>query len=132
QQVPVMQIVDSEIQSHEQRILELEQELEEMTVELSQAWDQLVPFLQGPPQQAEATQSILSIIQATIAAADTEFGSVYLFENEEWFSIPDGVSVSSRLREQLRSKLHSGESLQWQAEGTCWLFVPVTTDQQVV
>ncbi|MBZ0297984.1 MAG: serine/threonine-protein phosphatase [Anaerolineae bacterium] len=129
-------IEDSE--NLQRRILELEQELDEMTAELTHAWDQLVPFLQSAPQQTESAQDITIIIQATIAAADTEVGGVFLFENEEWYPVPEDVVLQPVLQQSLKTEVKIGEVFQWQSDRSPigevihWIFVPITTREQII
>ncbi len=121
-----------------QRISELEQELDEMTDELSHAWDQLVPFLKDSPVQTELSHDPKLIIQAAMAAVDTELGGLYLFESDDWFSVPDNVYLQPALRGTLKSDLKADETFQWQTDQlmpfkvTQWLFIPVITDQKVI
>lgn len=92
------------VNDHSVKIQRLERELDEMTAALSQAWDQLVPFLQELPAQAETAQDIVPILQAVTAAADTHLAGIYLFETDEWISVPERVPMRVALIHQLISR----------------------------
>ncbi|MBZ0300730.1 MAG: hypothetical protein K8J31_13355 [Anaerolineae bacterium] len=74
-----MQPETETVRHYQARITQLEVELDEMTVALSQAWDQLVPFLQEVPPQADSQTAILPIIQAALAAVDADLGASICF-----------------------------------------------------
>jgi len=93
----------SELTDCLEKVQKLEQELDEMTVALSQAWDQLVPFLQEIPEPAQVTQDIQPMLQAISVAADCEIVGLYLFEDDRWFTYPEYVEPTQTLLEQLKS-----------------------------
>lgn len=132
-----MQLVHEEIELYRQRIAELEDELEEMTAAVSHAWDQLVPFLQETPQQASSPIDIIPIIQAAMAAADTDMGGVYLFQNDEWLAYPEHINLPPQLRERLKTLSEPGATLQWQSDthsshNVSWFFAAVVAEHQVI
>ena len=65
-----------EVLAYRKRIAGLESDLDEMTVALAQAWDQLVPFLQAAPTQATSTLDIVPVLESIIAAIDARMGAV--------------------------------------------------------
>jgi serine phosphatase RsbU (regulator of sigma subunit) len=128
------------IEMLQKRNASLETELDEMTIALSQAWDQLVPFLQaGPAQSAEDTeQDFIPVIQATMAGADAEFGAIYLFDGM-WLSLPDPdtLHLSEARKQLLQENLREDSALQWD-EINCndkqvhWIFAPILLDHRII
>lgn len=120
------------VQDYEARIQTLEDELNEMTVALSQAWDQLVPLLQDVPSQVDNSQEIDPILHTICAAADTDVAGIYLLETDEWHSVPQAVALDAAFIEQV--KLQSTvQTLDYQDDrGIClrWAFAPVQLDHQ--
>lgn len=123
-----------DIQYYQARIQELERELDDMTVALSQAWDQLVPFLQEVPSLAETTRDLAPVLQAVIAAADTEIAGIYLFQSDEWFSLPHQIPLNRAFIQQFRSitreqtltcSMCSGRSM-------CWALAPIRSEQTII
>lgn len=117
---------------YQQHIKKLEDELDEMTGALSQAWDQLVPFLQEVPKQAESTQDVVPILQAVLAAADTDMVGIYLLKTDEWSTVPTDLptenaflhQVKQILKEQtLISKADSNQQIRW-------TFVPIFSERE--
>lgn len=116
------------------RIERLERELEEMTIALSQAWDQLVPFLQEVPSQAETTQDLVPILHAVAAAADAEFAGMYLFSSEEWLSIPASVPMSKTLKQHFATipPDHSPDPFAIAHADIHWVFTPVLSERKTI
>lgn len=127
------------VEHYLQRIKALETELDEMTVALSQAWDQLVPFLQDSPEQTAAgtVSDLTPIIHAVMAGADAEFGVIYLFDGE-WSSVPETLTLSAARKRYLRDTLQEGSTLQWEenppdeALRIHWVFAPIIADHQII
>ena len=89
-----------------QKNQKLEQELEEMTLALSQAWDQLVPFLQDIPETTQAEQDTLAMLQAISVAADCDIVGIYLFDDDYWSAYPVGAVPTRELLDRL-TKINS-------------------------
>lgn len=70
----------------------LQRELNEMTVALSHAWDQLVPLLNDAPKRADTSADILPILQSIMSAVDAPMGAVYWASRDdtppEWYAVP--------------------------------------------
>ncbi len=81
----------------------LEQELEEMTIALSQAWDQLVPFLQDIPEATQVEKDNIPILQAISVASESDFVGIYLFEEERWFTYPEYIEPTEEFLNELKS-----------------------------
>lgn len=122
------------------RIRQLEAELDEMTGALAQAWDQLVPFLQSEPVTTGTALDIMSPLEAVMAAVDAPMGAVYLEERadhpEEWRTLPNDAFSLRRLQSQLRD--HDARDLlrvsgahPWSGQTTHWMFVPMVVDGAV-
>lgn len=137
--------MSSNHQPCEQRLRVLESELDEMTVALSQAWDQLVPFLQNTPLKTETSSEMLPIIQAAMASVDTEIGGVYLLQGEQCYTLPQQLSFPDSLKHYLKTQLHPQYTshpldlqLHWRAEPaedvleTEWIFVPLMVEGRSV
>lgn len=118
---------------YKHRIEKLERELDEMTVTLSQAWDQLVPFLQTVPS-VETAHDIKPTLYALMAAADTEIAGMLFLEIGEWFSIPSDIRLDDEAIEQI-CDLTQTEILDFQThdgELIHWAFAPIIADQRMV
>jgi len=126
------------INAAEARIAELERELAEMTIALSQAWDQLVPLLQATPQQAASTQDSAPILEAIMAAIDVRMAGVFLVKGKEWFSIPQNIPLPPALNDLLNTPGQPAKPflmpqlLKWDGVETQWLFMPILIEQQIV
>lgn len=119
---------------YEERIQALEDELDEMTTALSQAWDQLVPFLQEVPPQAETTRDIAPILEAVLAAADAEMAGIYLFHSDDWFSVPRLIPIDSAFSQQLR-RITQEQTLDCMAPSGSkiyWALAPVRSEQTII
>jgi serine phosphatase RsbU (regulator of sigma subunit) len=119
---------------YEGRIQTLERELDEMTVALSHAWDQLVPFLQDIPSQTETAQDIEPILYTVAAAVDTEMASIYLFNTKQWFSVPQPLPLTPEMIQQFSaiSKAQTIEFVAGNGQQIYAVFAPVTSESQVI
>ncbi|MBL8165508.1 MAG: hypothetical protein JNJ61_26230, partial [Anaerolineae bacterium] len=119
---------------YETRIQALEHELEDMTVALSHAWDQLVPFLQDIPSQTETAQDIEPILYTVAAAADAEIAGIYLFKTKQWYSVPEPFSPSAELLQRFPSitKEQSIEFVAGDGRQVFAVFAPVISESQVI
>ncbi len=126
-----------EVFAYKKRIAELESELDEMTIALAQAWDQLVPFLQAAPTQATSTLDIVPVLESIIAAIDARMGGVYLKHDDEWLTIPlEMVNVRDFYKhlDQLESGqiIHMHNIPAWHGRPTHWMFMPILINGKVV
>jgi len=96
------------------QIEKLEHELEEMTIALSHAWDQLVPFLQDLPEDTTRAQDVIPILQAISVAADAEIVGIYLFETNAWYNVPDNIEPSQAFLDKLK-RITKEQSIQIQS-----------------
>lgn len=114
------------------RIDQLERELDEMTVALSQAWDQLVPFLQETPAQADTSQDIEPTLQALMAAADTEMAGVYLFASRAWYAMPTHIQLDASALKGLENldQERVFTLLTPEGETMAWALAPVMSENQ--
>lgn len=126
------------IASYQQQIASLENELDEMTIALSHAWDQLVPFLQEAPAQpgVDAAHDLTLVIHAAMAGADAEFGAIYLFDGA-WISVPDTIMLSAAHKQLLQENLAEDAPLQWDEmlskdRQVHWIFAPIILDQRII
>ncbi|MEO1442311.1 MAG: GAF domain-containing SpoIIE family protein phosphatase, partial [Chloroflexota bacterium] len=123
----------TEISQYEQQIAKLERELDDMTAALSQAWDQLVPFLQEVPDEAEAANDFEPILQAVCAAADTDYGGIYLFQAGEWVSVPENLTVADDFIGRLAVVTVPQVLVQVNPEARItWVFAPVISEHKPV
>lgn len=121
-----------DLQRDNDRIQQLEKELEEMTFALTQAWDQLVPFLQEVPTQAETVQNIEPILHTVAAAALADLAGVYLDKADEWYSIPELISLSRDAVPQL-ADIRDEQIIELETNtGTPvkWAFTPVISENE--
>lgn len=132
-----MQNPTENLDFYKQRLQQLEAELDEMTAALSQAWDQLVPFLQVVPDKADSSEDILPIIQAALMAVDADVASLFLLRHEEWFTIPEEIELPASLRDTLTTSLRPGKTLHWHSDAASpdpavqWVFAPIVSERQV-
>ncbi len=124
----------TDIDQYKAHIQTLEHELEELTVALSHAWDQLVPFLQEVPSQARTAQDIAPILHAAIAAADTDIAGIYLFQANEWFSVPHDISLGSDCMQQLQqiTQEKTLDIMTSTGRNIHWAFAPVRSEGEVI
>lgn len=112
------------------RIEHLERELDEMTVALSQAWDQLVPLLQDVSVQAETTEDIEPILHSIATATNTNVVGIYLCRADEWHNIPKPIYFSEIALQKLKNITH--EQVLYldteQGELMQWAFAPVMSE----
>lgn len=122
------------LEHYKQKVEHLERELAEMTIALSQAWDQLVPFLQEAPARAASPQDIVPILQAVAAAADTQQAAVYLFQTDEWFSVPETMQISDAFKTRLRGITQETIVDMTAQTGfpNHWMFAPVISEEQII
>lgn len=124
------------------RIAALEAELEEMTAALAQAWDQLVPFLQETPKEANGAQDVTPVLETVMAALDADMGALYMCPHEsrqkEWLTLPGNVlgpeafevhlaEVDGRTSPLLVQSIRSACGL-----NTQWLLMPIRVSDQMV
>lgn len=124
------------------RIQQLEEELDEMTAALAQAWDQLVPFLQETPEAARTTTDIVPLVESIMAAVDAPMGAIYFApqegRQEEWFALPSNVVGLSALQKFLddlvgqAQPVHATNIMAWNAHPTQWMFTPMVLSGEVV
>ncbi len=127
---------------YQDRIQQLEEELDSLTAALAQAWDQLVPFLQEAPQQAKSSQDIAPVIEAMMTGLDAALGAVYLLPSqgqpEEWFILPDDRVAHSAFQPLFASL---GEQTDIYCvydvstrtgEQTLWMFMPMNVSGEVI
>ncbi|MBN1201621.1 MAG: serine/threonine-protein phosphatase [Anaerolineae bacterium] len=129
-------------EAYEARIRQLETELEEMTASLAQAWDQLVPFLQATPQQANSTGDIVPVLESIMVAVDADVGALYLAPGDdrpaEWFTIPSNAVAFSDLQKylddcsQLTQPCRARNVRTWTGAPINWLLTPIVVSEQVV
>ncbi|QPC84949.1 SpoIIE family protein phosphatase [Phototrophicus methaneseepsis] len=115
---------------YEGQIKKLEHELGEMTVALSQAWDQLVPFLQEVPFEAKTAQDIQPLLEAVTVAADSELAGIYLFKTDEWYTIPDQICLTDDAIQQLKA-LSNHETIEMFMKigvSSHWAFAPIISE----
>jgi serine phosphatase RsbU (regulator of sigma subunit) len=116
------------------KIRKLEAELDQLTAALSQAWDQLVPFLEGTPTAAESAQDFTPIIHALCAGTDAEHGGVYLFASDEWIAVPVSTTLTVDTQKQLRTikcEQYCFELMPGNAS-IRWTFVPIMSEQDIM
>ncbi len=122
------------IEQYEQRIATLEAHLDEMTVALTHAWNQLVPFLQNAPNP-DATGDLEPILQSVIAAVDVPRGGIYLLETQEWITQPHELPTHPDLKAYLQ-KVASEVPFSWRfyeaGRAEWWLFAPIITDDEII
>ncbi|MBX3082887.1 MAG: SpoIIE family protein phosphatase [Anaerolineae bacterium] len=130
----------SEIQ--ENRIKQLESELEEMTVAVVHAWDQLAALMNASPQATNPTQDAVSVIEAIMTAVDAELGAIFLIEREDspaqYFVIPSNIIDAQAMLQRL-GDLHNLAAILtvnhlpiWNGSFSDWLFAPIRVNQDVV
>jgi serine phosphatase RsbU (regulator of sigma subunit) len=125
------------VEDYQARIAELEDELDEMTMALSQAWDQLVPLLQDAPEQNTRTQDVLPLLEAVSAATETEMAAIYLLESNDFYIAPMYIALPLALMTALRGRLTRASTEQpiylESTEDTLlyrtdWLFLPLIVE----
>ncbi|MCA9912977.1 MAG: SpoIIE family protein phosphatase, partial [Anaerolineae bacterium] len=126
--------VDQTIEDYEKQIAALEQNLDEMTIALTHAWNQLVPFLQDT-SETDTSQGLEPILQAVLAAIDVPLGGIYLLRDREWLTSPPDLpqrNVLSAYLNEVRS--HTLFTWRYYDEGKAelWLFSPIITNDEII
>lgn len=117
-----------DIESYQIQINLLEAELDEMTVALSQAWDQLVPLLQKAPPTNSSSVDVVATLQAIMAALDVPLSGIFLVEDNTWFTLPSDIALPTVFFDWLKDPvqpLYLSEHMIWQGIQTQWLFMPI-------
>ena len=127
--------------SDQDRIRQLETELEEMTGALAQAWDQLVPFLQAGPTGATTTLDIVPLLESIMAAVDAPMGAVYFAphgdRNADWIALPTDVIALNAFQRHLENLLADGKTIHisnviaLNSLPSQWMFTPITLSNEV-
>ncbi|MCB9436543.1 MAG: SpoIIE family protein phosphatase [Anaerolineales bacterium] len=124
-----------EIERLRNRVQQLEQELDDMTVALAQAWDQLAPLLQDTSQQQATTVTDLTpVLETVMAAIGVDYGAIYLKEMDECFIIPNDPLVGETLKQQLQTIPYTTEPIIidqiriLQRYSSHWVFMPMLAD----
>lgn len=120
----------------------LEKELEQMTMALAQAWDQLVPFLQDAPTPLEATLNVTPLLESIMAAVDAPMGAVYFAPHggrpADWIVLPTQLVELNSLELSLSELIaedkpvHISNVMALNAQPMHWMFTPMRVDHEVV
>jgi len=126
--------VNQLIEGYQQQIATLESNLDEMTIALTHAWNQLVPFLQNTPD-ANSVRDLEPILQAVVAAVEVQHGGIYLLEDDEWLTQPVDLPTHATLNAYLQ-QVDKKRSFTWRYEeegqAELWLFAPIITDGEII
>jgi serine phosphatase RsbU (regulator of sigma subunit) len=124
------------IDIYQQRIQQLETELEEMTIALAQAWDQIVLVLQQSTLPLHTNSDIIPILTSVRTSLDAAAVCLYFSTSQEHFNFPEGVSPPEELSSTLSTLSAPAESFEIQTRNgdgveMTWLFMPVILEQQI-
>lgn len=126
---------DSEIARLQREIQRLERELDDMTVALAQAWDQLAPLLQNTSQQQATTVADLApVLETVMAAIEVDYGAIYLYETDEWLTVPPDPTINEGLLQHFQVNPDTSEPIiidqlhTWQRTSSHWMFMPMVDD----
>lgn len=126
--------LDQTTEDYQKQIAALEQNLDEMTVALTHAWNQLVPFLQDTAE-ADASQGLDPILQAVLAAVNVPQGGIYLLRDGEWLTFPPALPQRDLLSAYLQD-VRSDTLFTWryydEGRAQLWLFAPIITNNDIV
>lgn len=93
-----MSVLLRDITYYKEQNAKLQRELDEMTIALAHAWDQLVPFLQDMPDKTLTADQLESNLEAILVASDTDVASIYLFQSDDYYVTPDTIDLSDASR----------------------------------
>ena len=129
-------------EQQENRIKQLETELDEMTVAVTQAWDQLSSLLNSSPQSVSPTQDAVPIVQAIMIAVEADMGAIFLIEREgkaaQHIVIPSDVTDAKYLLQRLGDLHQISQTMtitqlpSWNGSLSNWLFAPIRVNADVV
>jgi hypothetical protein len=86
------------------RISQLESELEEMTLAVTEAWDRLAALLQSEPPPSTRTESSLTHLETMMAATNTSIAGLYKVADHEWFTTPLSIPLPPKVMTELDTK----------------------------
>lgn len=122
----------NELEWAQQRITALESEIDEMTVALSQAWDQLIPLLQEQSIQEDSLHSVLTLLDSLMVATECDTAAIYLDETRTWRSLPTQNVIPVDLMRVVQHGTLPNDVWQWENQlGEQWMFAPLLIDEQV-
>ncbi|NJL93961.1 MAG: serine/threonine-protein phosphatase [Anaerolineae bacterium] len=122
------------------RITQLEDEIEELTVALSQAWDQLAPLLQDTPLHITDANNILLLLDSIVTATEGYAAAIYLQEENLWRSVPSHVTLPPIVKQAVAqitpqdTVLYrvSSERTNTPTPNAKWALVPLLAEQKAV
>lgn len=122
----------NDLQRAQRRIAKLETELDEMTIALSQAWDQLVPLLQDQPAIADELQDILLLLDSLMLATDSTTAAIYVAKTQTWRSVPVQNIIPLPLMQAIQHGPLPDNVWTWENNtGEQWIFAPLMVGQTV-
>lgn len=128
----------NEVDLYKKRVQQLESELDEMTIALSQAWDQLTPLLQSAPEQANSTEDIIPVLESIMVGIGANKVAVFMSETEECYSIPEDMLFAQDVRQHLKTLGTDTNAFQFsvgardKANTVNWLFAPIIAENKQV
>ncbi|MBW4435660.1 MAG: serine/threonine-protein phosphatase [Pleurocapsa minor GSE-CHR-MK-17-07R] len=124
------------------QIIRLETDLDAMTAELAQAYDQLVPFLQDSQIDLDSAQDLSRFIGMIMSAVGADMGGVYLLPQKgrkaAWRTVPEDVVHLQSVRRVVSLLGVEGQPsvkaiIRNPAQGSSlWLFTPVIANGALV
>lgn len=110
-----------------EQIKQLEAELDEMTVALAHAWDQLIPLLQSEStSDANPEWEIVPLLESILAALDAEIVLVYLYDDREWLLVPAQYSLTPDIKKKVEQV--DKQAVYYHDKSTDWAFIPIITE----
>jgi serine phosphatase RsbU (regulator of sigma subunit)/anti-sigma regulatory factor (Ser/Thr protein kinase) len=125
-----------------EKILRLEADLDAMTAELAQAYDQLVPFLHDATINLESAQDLTRFLTQIMTAVDADMGGVYVMPQQGrkavWRALPDDVVHGNAVRRVIstlnpeRASSITASIRGRTGKNSKWMFTPVIANGAVV
>lgn len=123
---------------YKNQIAKLETELDEMTIALAQAWDQLTPFLQATPENTDSTEGIIPVLESIRIGIGSNKVAIFMTESEECYSIPEGILFAQDIRKILKNFPDGNKVFQFSLmsrdgrNSVNWLFAPIVAENKQV
>jgi len=116
----------------DKKIAQLETELEEMTVALAHAWDQLVPFLEDTTPSKSVYQHITSILDALLIALDTAVAITFLNQSKQWFQVPESKTIAPNITDVIKQQNIFKPVYLNSSSHYFWVLVPIIVEKNNV
>jgi len=116
-------IHEKQLAKLKKKVSKLENELDDMTLALANAWDQLVPFLQESSFEIDVQKRIKTLLPSLLTASNTTYAGIFLFDNDTWYSTDNVQDFDLTFFTQLKTQPDT--TINVQIDHLQWFFVQI-------